>query len=219
MKSDIFISLILVLLQTQLRKSLNTYCQEAVDSVQIVTSCPTSKTEWDDAAERKNCNIIAQHQNCVSGQKFKYHCVINGLGNNLIEVCAPTRIIFGHCVEFNVLGGVIQDQRSTPCNQTSPKCDSIYSSTDAYKYPDCYMLVSKSEAISSTKTAITTSRTTSEGSDLLFAQLLSIAAVVLLLVLIPFGSFVFDFCFKKRRQMTRKKIDESKEVMLIEVDN
>lgn len=79
----------------QLRKSLNTYCQEAVDSVQIVTSCPTSKTEWDDAAERKNCNIIAQHQNCVSGQKFKYHCVINGLGNNLIEVCAPTRIIFG----------------------------------------------------------------------------------------------------------------------------
>lgn len=140
MKSDIFISLILVLLQTQvnmivfylfinqvkkliwffmtfkdfqnksvnvnvnthtitffhlLRKSLNTYCQEAVDSVQIVTSCPTSKTEWDDAAERKNCNIIAQHQNCVSGQKFKYHCVINGLGNNLIEVCAPTRIIFG----------------------------------------------------------------------------------------------------------------------------
>lgn len=79
----------------QLLKSQNMYCQEAVDSVKIVTSCPTSKTEWDAAAKRKNCNIIAQHQNCVSGQNFKYHCVINGLRNNLIEVCAPARIIFG----------------------------------------------------------------------------------------------------------------------------
>lgn len=216
MTSDLFIFLILVLLQTQLLKSQNMYCQEAVDSVKIVTSCPTSKTEWDAAAKRKNCNIIAQHQNCVSGQKFKYHCVINGLRNKLIEVCAPARIIFGHCVEFNVLGGVIQDQRSAPCEQTSPKCDTIYSSTDAYKYPDCYMLVPKSEAISSTKISITTHRAASDGSDLLFAQLICIAAVVLLLVLMAFSSVVFNLCFEKRRHMTRKKMDEGKEVMLIE---
>lgn len=42
-------------------------------------------------------------------------------------------MIIGYCVEFNVRGGVIQDQRSAPCNQTFPKCDDIYSSSDAYK--------------------------------------------------------------------------------------
>lgn len=39
----------------------------------------------------------------------------------------------GHCVEFNVGGGVIQDQRSAKCNDTFPKCESIYNSVDAYK--------------------------------------------------------------------------------------
>lgn len=39
----------------------------------------------------------------------------------------------GHCVEFNVPGGVIQDQLSTPCNDIFPKCDGIYNSMTAYK--------------------------------------------------------------------------------------
>lgn len=39
----------------------------------------------------------------------------------------------GHCVEFNVGGGVIQDQRSAKCDDTFPKCDNIYNSVDAYK--------------------------------------------------------------------------------------
>lgn len=39
----------------------------------------------------------------------------------------------GHCVEFNVGGGVIQDQRSAKCDDTFPKCESIYNSVDAYK--------------------------------------------------------------------------------------
>lgn len=42
-------------------------------------------------------------------------------------------LFLGHCVEFNVRGGVIQDQRSAPCNQTFPKCDKIYPSSEAFK--------------------------------------------------------------------------------------
>lgn len=42
-------------------------------------------------------------------------------------------LFLGHCVEFNVRGGAIQDQRSAPCNQTFPKCATIYKSSDAYK--------------------------------------------------------------------------------------
>lgn len=214
MNSDIFISLFLALLQMQLRKCQNRYCQEAVDSVEIVESCPTSKTEWDNAAERKNCNIIALQQNCEDSKKFKYHCVINGLRDNLIEVCAPTRIIFGHCVEFNVHGGVIQDQKSAPCsNKTFPKCDDFYYSSDAYKYPDCYLLVrgAQSEAMSSTKNDITTLRATSNGS--LPAEIINIAAALLILTLIPIIMIVY-LLLKTRQQLARNKIDESEEAML-----
>lgn len=73
----------------------NRYCQDAVDSVEIVTTCPTSKTEWEIAAYKKNCERIVSRQKCDSVERFKYHCVINGFRNELVEVCAPSRIIFG----------------------------------------------------------------------------------------------------------------------------
>ncbi|XP_065927702.1 uncharacterized protein [Magallana gigas] len=140
----------LVLFQIQLIKSEIKYCHEAVASVKIVSSCPESKEAWDIAAHRKNCSRMAAGQTCTTADKFQYHCVINGFRNKFVEVCAPTRIIFGHCVEFNTGGGVIQDQMSAPCNSSFPKCDDIYHSTDAYKYPDCYALVSGGDFKSST---------------------------------------------------------------------
>lgn len=85
----------------QLCTSQNRYCQKAVDSVRVVDSCPTSETEWDVAARKKNCGRIASKQNCATVEKFQYHCVVNGLRNKLLEVCAPTRIIFG--TVFNII--------------------------------------------------------------------------------------------------------------------
>lgn len=79
----------------QQSESESRYCQEAVDSAKSVTSCPTSKAEWDDAARRKNCSSIASKQNCSLAEHFQYHCVINEFRNELLEVCAPSRIIFG----------------------------------------------------------------------------------------------------------------------------
>lgn len=58
-------------------------------------SCPASKTEWDNAAFKKDCCKIALQQNCSSVEKFVYHCVINGYRNKTLEVCAPSRLIFG----------------------------------------------------------------------------------------------------------------------------
>lgn len=80
--------------------SQNRYCQEAVDSVTVVDSCPTSKTEWDVAARKMNCGRMALKQNCTTVEKFQYHCLVNGLRSKLLEVCAPTRIIFG--IVFNI---------------------------------------------------------------------------------------------------------------------
>lgn len=76
-------------------KSANEYCTEAVKSVKEVASCPTSKEEWEEAANKKNCKNDAAQQNCTSANLFLYHCVINGYGNEILEVCAPRRIISG----------------------------------------------------------------------------------------------------------------------------
>lgn len=76
-------------------KSANVYCSEALKSVKVVASCPTSKEEWDKAAIKKNCRNDAAQQNCTSANLFLYHCVINGYGNETLEVCAPRRLIPG----------------------------------------------------------------------------------------------------------------------------
>lgn len=76
-------------------ESANQYCQEAVKSVKVVSSCPTSKEKWDKAAIEKNCTNDAAQQNCTSANLFLYHCLINGYGNETLEVCAPQRVIFG----------------------------------------------------------------------------------------------------------------------------
>lgn len=58
-------------------------------------SCPTSKAEWDKAARVKKCSEKALEQNCSAVDQFVYHCVINGYRNKTLEVCAPSRIVFG----------------------------------------------------------------------------------------------------------------------------
>lgn len=83
-----------------MHKSKARYCQEAVASVALVGSCPTSKIEWDTAARKKNCSRIAPKQKCAPVEKFRFHCVINGFGNETLEVCAPSRKIFGVSVIY-----------------------------------------------------------------------------------------------------------------------
>lgn len=218
--------LALVLLLVQLCTSENRYCQEAVDSVTIVESCPTTETEWDAAARRKDCSRIASTQKCSDVDQFVYHCVINGYRNVTLEVCAPSRIIFGHCVEFNVGGGVIQDQRSAKCNDTFPKCESIYNSVDAYKYPDCYKLVSLRDTVYSTTTsrtnnvaivaAASTKETTTYESDsakniAIIAAVVSVTTIILIVAII--------LVLWKRRCKTRRQRIPNGEVPNGEVPN
>lgn len=71
--------------------------------MEIVITCPTSKEEWANAARKKNCSRIATKQKCVPAYEFRYHCVINGYRNKMVEVCAPTRIIFGRPIYVYIL--------------------------------------------------------------------------------------------------------------------
>lgn len=150
MASWIHVFLIVHLLLFQDYVTENIYCKEAVESVKTVSFCPTSKEQWDKAASRKNCWEKALTQTCSAPEKFLYHCVINGYGNATLEVCAPRRLILGHCAEFNEVGGVIQDQFISPCSETFPKCDHFYWSTEAYNYEDCYKLVEAKTIINTT---------------------------------------------------------------------
>uniref|UniRef100_A0A8W8NZU8 Uncharacterized protein n=1 Tax=Magallana gigas TaxID=29159 RepID=A0A8W8NZU8_MAGGI len=139
--------MVLVIVQIHLPRVANEDCMDAVYNAEVVESCPTSKVEWDIAARRKNCSKLAaeaKRKNCTMNENQpEYHCLINALRNKLLEVCAPGKTIFGYCTEFNEAGKVIQNHYTAPCKDVSPKCDKSYKSSDAYKYPGCYALVSK----------------------------------------------------------------------------
>lgn len=72
-------------------------CRKAInDLVKVVTSCPTTKKEWDIAASKKNCDQLTSQSLCMTSKDtYFYHCVINGFRNATLELCAPRKIIFG----------------------------------------------------------------------------------------------------------------------------
>lgn len=106
----------------KLCSSVENYCQEAVKSITKVDICPTSKEEWDKAASKKNCSVMAAMQNCTNTELFLYHCVIDRFRKETIELCAPETIIRGNalidinlkknlCVllKFEILNFIIQN--------------------------------------------------------------------------------------------------------------
>lgn len=84
----------------QSSKGVDGGCQEAVNNVEVVASCPKSKEEWDIAASKKNCAkiaAVAAEKNCTIDEiQPKYHCVINALRTKFLEVCADEEIIPGN---------------------------------------------------------------------------------------------------------------------------
>lgn len=188
------------MLLVQFCRNENSSCleSESVKRVKSVSSCPTSKDKWDSAARKKNCSKLAALQNCtVARDDFVYHCVINGYGNETLEVCAVKRIIIGLCTEFNVFGGIIQTHRSSPCNATKfPRCDEIYSSSDAYQYPGCYELVARKRV-----------HGTERKNKLTLPAILIPVAVVICVVIA-----IVLLCRKVKRNRQHQKSKENKSV-------
>ena len=55
--------------------------------------CPRNELEWNTRAAIFNCSSI--NQTCVKADKFEYHCVLNENVTGLVEVCAPSKHVFG----------------------------------------------------------------------------------------------------------------------------
>lgn len=217
MASCIYISLILATLFTQMSSGDQDKCRKAIQElVKVVASCPTSKPGRDIAASKKNCEQLAAKALCKTSKKpYFYHCVINGFRNQTLEVCAPRRIIFGHCTEYNVAGRVIQRHASAKCNSIFPKCDKSYFSTEAYKYPDCYELVNKKED-SKTTTVLPDERTTASKPD---HGNNPIVYVMIVGVVITSVAVVFFKGFKRHRGSTSNDEEECIDMIEKEQDS
>lgn len=70
-------------------------CAESIPTISTVSRCPSNATEWDIAAKRKSCNVLAKIQNCTHVNNFVYHCVLNEEATMLVEVCAPIYYLAG----------------------------------------------------------------------------------------------------------------------------
>lgn len=198
--------ILVALLIQQTYASKNIYCAEAVKSVEIVSNCPTLKRDWKIAAFKKNCSDLARRQNCSTESSFIYHCVISGYRNETLSVCAPRRLIFGFCTEFNVVGGFIQEHRSRPCNNQFPKCDEQYYSSDSYKYHDCYALVNKS----TTKT--TTPGNPENGNITKIAVPIVTVAVIFGGIAIAVYVWRVRGCIKKKGKKDETKTEQQQEL-------
>lgn len=69
------------------------HCEESLDTSTVVPRCPRNEQEWKSREQNVSCQTFKQI--CVSPEKFLYHCVLNAEGTKLLEVCAPSRIIYG----------------------------------------------------------------------------------------------------------------------------
>lgn len=139
-------------------------CPQSLMTKQYVPYCPQTKAAWDEAAVRKNCSAVKQ--SCTSPDNFVYHCLVNSYQNKLIEVCGVrTPITFPVCAEYNEGGNLVQENHFTDCSGYSPPCPSRYQSTDAYKYPDCYIItdeVTTKGAVTADKITICTTATNTD---------------------------------------------------------
>nr|XP_022293622.1 uncharacterized protein LOC111104129 isoform X2 [Crassostrea virginica]XP_022293623.1 uncharacterized protein LOC111104129 isoform X2 [Crassostrea virginica]XP_022293624.1 uncharacterized protein LOC111104129 isoform X2 [Crassostrea virginica]XP_022293625.1 uncharacterized protein LOC111104129 isoform X2 [Crassostrea virginica] len=192
-------------------------CLQSLKSKTAVERCPYSKDEWDRAAQKKNCENLASRQTCTPPDNFKYHCVINSYRNETVEVCAPAKIILGHCTEFNDKGGIIQMQRRSPCNNSGfPKCEIFYKSSDAYKFQDCYMLVQKTHRNTSTSVKTETSTTDVDNKADVSAipeetesgDLSTVTIVIISIPLLALIVGVFLLIYKKRERERLEDLEE-----------
>lgn len=135
-------------------------CAQSLMTKQYVSSCPQTKTAWDEAAARKNCSAVKQ--SCTSPDNFVYHCLANSYQSKLIEVCGVrTPITFPVCAEYNEGGNLVQENHFTDCSGYNPPCPNRYPSTDAYKYPGCYIITQEvTTETTISKTTTTTTATT-----------------------------------------------------------
>ncbi|XP_062574678.1 uncharacterized protein LOC134236518 [Saccostrea cucullata] len=137
--SSIFLSFSTILLS-----SLGLSCPVTVPTVSYVSRCPSNESEWESAAQQKQCNKLATLQSCTDPEKFVYHCVLNKDGTKYLEVCAQFWFMSGFCARFSVADGRIINDPGLDCTAFSTPCPSRFLSNESFKYQGCYEYLQQS---------------------------------------------------------------------------
>lgn len=108
-----------------------------ITGLEKVSSCPTTRQEWELAERKKNCGA----QKIESNITLIYHCLLNHWRDTVYELCGERKVLIGHsCPEYNEKGGRIQENWSIKCNKTDHSCPFRWNSDDVIKYPCCTTL-------------------------------------------------------------------------------
>nr|XP_034335287.1 uncharacterized protein LOC105343695 isoform X8 [Crassostrea gigas] len=194
------------------------YCPVSAPTVSVVSKCPTTKTEWDEAASRKKCS----HMSAKCGNKSPvYHCLLNQWRNETVEVCASNWYISGFCAIYNTEEMKVIDDFSRDCtNLTGGPCPTRYISTDAYMYQGCYGKRNTSTSLPSTdkqcfRVHVSTD-CTSPAALIAIIIVLSLLSLILSLLLVLTcqekisKSVMYSQCMRLRKQTPRKEKDLEK---------
>ncbi|XP_062585483.1 uncharacterized protein LOC134247157 [Saccostrea cucullata] len=145
------ISLVVILLGTAKFGLVRTTCLASVPTIHYVTSCPSNEKSWKEAELKKNCESLANIQQCVKEpSNFTYHCLVNRYLNATLEVCAPIRFVSGYCADFDTIQNKVTENHNIDCTKLEPACPKRYVSTDVYKYPSCYKLKENNQSFEKT---------------------------------------------------------------------
>ncbi|XP_056015391.1 uncharacterized protein LOC125675901 isoform X2 [Ostrea edulis] len=176
-------------------------CDVSFSTLRMVSACPTTVEELQNAKTQKRCDSLALIQKCVLHTNFTYHCVINFSFNETYEVCAPAIFSQGHCLEFNKHGKVIQELPDTDCVKLG--CPKRFRSADVLKYVQCSNLVK--QKISKTdkfviKDSIKNTSTTDFRKSKTTRGMYEYVTYILIgvLIMIPISYFLIRYIRKKR---------------------
>lgn len=150
-------------------------CPWSTKTVKYVESCPENRSGMEKRAKIKNCKLVPQ--NCTEPNKFKYHCVINEMGDKFVEVCAEEYFIHDFCAEYNSYGETIQEHFNLKCLDVKPPCPDRYLSTAAYLYNGCYDVVKKKKQKLKTASSIN-AKTTQKGHIVFILMTLPVAGII-----------------------------------------
>ncbi|XP_048739252.2 uncharacterized protein LOC125653717 [Ostrea edulis] len=145
-KKIVFLATIMLLVtsKTKVYSARISHCFNPSSTFKHGRSCPKDYSGWKKASEKLSCEKYDSR--CHDNQHVAYHCVINAWINATIEVCAPVVSIVGNCcAEFNVLGGIIQENYHASCGNSTTPCPFYYMSDKAYKYQSCYKYIALNE--------------------------------------------------------------------------
>lgn len=192
--------------QVQIVNAFVESCNASLQTVENVTMCPSDKSAYEEAVQKKNCSSLAADANTC--KSFQYHCVLSDDLKYIIEVCAPSILTIGYsCTKFSTSHKSIMRIEGFACNDSITECPFGYNSTEAYKYSLCYENVRRPLSTeippNVSKPLLTEVHPRIENSKTFNPWLI----VLVVSVVLGTGSFLISFCVFMYKRRTRQRAD------------